>query len=36
MMSLWLNGQTTNRYALVEPNNDPVAAAFMVPKFTPS
>jgi hypothetical protein len=33
MNPLWLNGQTTNRYALVEPNNDPVAAAFMVPEI---
>jgi len=27
---LWLNGKTVNRYALVEPSFDPVAAAFMV------
>lgn len=33
MNPLWLNGKTTNRYALVEPSNDPVAAAFMVPEI---
>jgi hypothetical protein len=27
---LWLNGNTVNRYALVEPSNDLVAGAFMV------
>lgn len=27
---LWLNGKTFNRYALVEPSLDPMAAAFMV------
>jgi len=29
---LWLNGNTVNRYALVEPSTDRVAAAFMVPE----